>query len=208
MLSAGAGVLSASVALGCGACCCDFIWLLLFSGNLSSANFSGIQDYGKTFLKNYRIAGGPQRAAQLGFEYRDPDFWFFGTTLNYFSHAFIDINPLTRTANFRTDFDGFPLLDYEPELARELLKQEQFGDYFLLNAIGGKSWRIKDKYLGLFVSLNNILDQLYKTGGYEQSRNANFTSLQEDREREMPVFGNRYWYGYGTTYFANLYVRF
>ena len=175
---------------------------------LSSANFSGIQDYGKTFLKNYRIAGGPQRAAQLGFEYRDPDFWFFGTTLNYFSHAFIDINPLTRTANFRTDFDGFPLLDYEPELARELLKQEQFGDYFLLNAIGGKSWRIKDKYLGLFVSLNNILDKLYKSGGYEQARNANFRTLKEDTDRDLPLFGPKYWYGHGTTFFANISFRY
>ena len=118
------------------------------------------------------------------------------------------MSPLLRTANFATDTDGLPLENYDAQLARKYLKQENLGNYFLLNAIGGKSWKLGDYYVGVFISLNNILDQLYKTGGYEQSRNANFTSLQEDRQRETPVFGNRYWYGYGTTYFANLYVRF
>lgn len=175
---------------------------------LSSATFSGIQDYGKTFINNYRLSGGPQRAAQFGFEYRDPDYWFFGTTLNYFPHAFIDINPLTRTANFQTDFDGMPLLDYDEDLAKKLLKQEDFGDYFLLNAIGGKSWRLKDKYLGFFVSLNNILDKLYKSGGYEQARNANFRTLKEDIDRDLPLFSPKYWYGQGTTFFANVSLRY
>jgi hypothetical protein len=64
----------------------------------------------------------PQRAAQVGFEYRDPDFWWFGTTVNYFSHAFSDISPLTRTANFLTDVDGLPLLNYDSNIAREPFK--------------------------------------------------------------------------------------
>ncbi|HSI68988.1 MAG TPA: carboxypeptidase-like regulatory domain-containing protein, partial [Gillisia sp.] len=55
---------------------------------LTSDSFEEAVDYGISMLRNYRIAGGPQRAAQIGFEYRDPDFWWFGTTVNYFSHAF------------------------------------------------------------------------------------------------------------------------
>ena len=175
---------------------------------LTSNSFAGNVNYGETRLKNYRLANGPQQALQLGFEYRDPNYWWFGFTANYFANAFINVSPLLRTANFATDTDGLPLENYDAQLARKYLKQENLGDYFLLNAIGGKSWKLGDYYVGIFISLNNILDQLYKTGGYEQSRNANFTSLQEDRQRETPVFGNRYWYGYGTTYFANLYVRF
>ena len=27
-------------------------------------------------LKDYKVAGGPQRAASIGFEYRDPKYWF------------------------------------------------------------------------------------------------------------------------------------
>ncbi|TBW27857.1 TonB-dependent receptor [Gramella sp. KN1008] len=175
---------------------------------LSSSTFSSNLDYGKAYLKNYHLPGGPQTAAQIGFEYRDPDFWWFGTTLNYFSNAFIDINPLTRTANFQRDYDGLALLEYDPVTASELLKQEKFNDYLLVNAVGGKSWRIRDKYLGTFISLNNIFNVLYKSGGYEQGRNANYRSLKEDMSRELPLFAPKYWYGQGTTFFANVYLRF
>ncbi|MFN4761905.1 carboxypeptidase-like regulatory domain-containing protein [Gillisia sp. Q332] len=184
-----------------------------FSNNpnlyLTSDDFEEAVNYGTSYLKNYRIAGGPQRAAQLGFEYRDPGFWWFGTTVNFFSHAFADVSPLTRTSNFLTDSDGLPLLDYDPDVARSLLKQEQFDNYILVNAIGGKSWLLKGGYyLGFFVSLNNVFDVLYKTGGFEQSRNANFRTLKADLEREQPIFGSRYWFGNGATYYANIYVRF
>ncbi len=175
---------------------------------MTSASFTGVVDYGISYLKNYRLAGGPQRAGQIGVEYRDPDYWWFGASLNYFSHAFIDVNPLTRTANFNTDYDGLPILEYDAEIARNLLSQEQFDHYFLVNMVGGKSWRIKDKYLGFFLSVNNVLDELYKSGGFEQARNSNYRTLKEDRDREMPVFGNKYWYGYGTSFFANVYLRF
>tara|TARA_R100001369_G_scaffold29172_4_gene52595 strand:+ start:82299 stop:85109 length:2811 start_codon:yes stop_codon:yes gene_type:complete len=176
--------------------------------SLTSDDFINTLEYGQANLKNYRIAGGPQHAAQIGFEYRDPNYWWFGTTLNYFSHAFADVSPLSRTSNFATDSDGMPLLNYDMNKAKEFLKQEQFQDYFLVNAVGGKSWRVKDYYLGFFVSINNILDEVYKTGGFEQSRNANYNTLKEDKEREQPVFGSKYWYGTGTTYYANAYVRF
>ena len=176
--------------------------------SLSSATFEEAKDYGKAYLKNYRLAGGPQRAGQLGFEYRDPDYWWFGGTINYFSHAFIDINPLSRTANFQTDFDGFPLLDYDAEIARELLRQEQFDDYYLVNLVGGKSWRIKDKFLGFFMSVNNLLDREYKSGGFEQARNSNYRTLKEDMDRDMPLFGNKYWLGYGSSFFVNISLRF
>ncbi len=175
---------------------------------LTSDDFIEAQDYGESKLKNYRIAGGPQRVAQIGFEYRDPNYWWFGTSLNYFSHAFADISPLARTDNFATDSDGLPLLNYDENIARDLLRQEQFDDYFLLNAVGGKSWKIKDYYIGFFMSINNILDEVYKTGGFEQSRNANYRTLKEDRDREQSVFGTKYWYGTGASYYGNVYIRF
>ncbi|MEP6261152.1 MAG: carboxypeptidase-like regulatory domain-containing protein [Gillisia sp.] len=175
---------------------------------LTSDSFTESINYGISNLKNYRVAGGPQRAAQIGFEYRDPNFWWFGTTVNFFSHAFINVSPLTRTSNFLTDVDGLPILNYDERTARGLLKQEQFDDYVLVNAIGGKSWRIKSNYLGFFVSLNNLLDVVYKTGGFEQSRNANYPTLKEDRERDHPLFGSKYWYGTGASYYANVYYRF
>ncbi len=173
-----------------------------------TGNLEGIKDYGKTALEGYRIAGGPQNAVQLGFEYRDPNFWWFGTTANYFSNAYIDISPFARTSNFNQDTDGLPFNDYDENIARELLRQEQFDDYILVNAVGGKSWKVKDYYIGFFATINNIFDKEYKTGGFEQARNGNYRLLQEESQRDTPIFGPRYFYGFGTSYYLNVYVRF
>lgn len=173
----------------------------------SFTNENGI-DFGPSTLKNYKIAGGPQKAYSFGFEYRDPDYWWVGATANFFTNTYVDISPLTRTRNFYLDSDGLPFNDYDPEIARQLLKQERFDDYMVVNLIGGKSWKINDYYIGFFASVNNLLDKAYKTGGYEQGRNANYQQLKDDASNDTPVFSPKYWYGRGATYFANVYFRF
>ena len=164
---------------------------------------------GTTKLKNYHVAGGPERAYQLGIEYRDPKFWWVGLTTNYYSNAYLDINNLARSDNFSSDFDGQPFNNYDPEVAKELLKQEKFDDYFLVNVIGGKSWKIKQYYVGFFASINNALDQEYVTGGFEQGRKSSYRDLKEDKLLEYgPIFGPRYFFGTGGSYYVNVYVRF
>lgn len=175
---------------------------------ITSDDFVDPQFYGKSYLKDYRVAGGPQQAYQIGFEYRDPAFWWFGASANYFNSAYIDVSPLARTKNFYLDNDGMPFSDYDPERARALLKQEKFDDYMLLNVVGGKSWKVDKYFIGFFASINNVLDKQYKTGGFEQGRNANYKTLTSDSSNDTRVFGPKYWYGYGTTYYLNLYVRF
>lgn len=178
---------------------------------LTSSSFTsedGSIDYGEANLKDYKVAGGPQTAASIGFEYRDPDYWWFGATANFFSNAYIDINPLTRTKNFYLDTDGLPFNDYDEDLARELLKQEEFDNYMVVNLVGGKSWKIDDYYIGFFASVGNLFDKEYKTGGFEQGRNANYRELKDDNANPKRVFGPKYWYGRGTNYFVNVYFRF
>jgi hypothetical protein len=175
---------------------------------LSSSDFTAGLDFGEANLKDYKIAGGPQHAFSLGFEYRDPNYWWFGTTANFMSNAYVDVSPLTRTENFYLDTDGLPFPDYDPVLAKELLRQEKFDSYMVWNAVGGKSWKVGDKYISLFVSLNNILNTQFKTGGFEQGRNANYQSLKEDVNAPKRRFGPKYWFGRGTTYFMNLNLRF
>ena len=175
---------------------------------LSSSDFTDGLDFGEANLKDYKIAGGPQRAFSLGFEYRDPNYWWFGTTANFMSNAYVDVSPLTRTENFYLDTDEIPFPDYDPALAKELLRQEKFDSYMVWNAVGGKSWKVGDKYISLFVSLNNILNTQFKTGGFEQGRNANYQSLKEDVNAPKRRFGPKYWFGRGTTYFMNLNLRF
>ncbi|WP_238987201.1 TonB-dependent receptor [Confluentibacter flavum] len=174
---------------------------------LSSDRFENVY-LGKSYLKNYKLAVGSQQAYSVGFEYRDPDYWWFGATANFFKNTYVDVSPLTRTKNFYTDVDGQPFIDYDDDLARALLKQERFDDYMVVNLVGGKSWKVNQYYIGFFASVNNLLDEVYKTGGFEQGRNANYRQLRDDQALDKPVFGAKYWYGRGANYFLNLYVRF
>ncbi len=159
-------------------------------------------------MKDYRVAGGPQTAYSVGFEYRDPDYWWFGATANFFDNAYVDVSPLARSTDFYTDADGLPYNDYDPALAKELLRQEKFDNYMVVNLIGGKSWKIGDKYIGFFASVGNLLDKKYKTGGYEQGRKADYRALRDDVALTKRTFGPKYWYGRGTNYFVNVYLRF
>ena len=176
--------------------------------SLDAGFVDGFKDFGQSKLKNYKLASGPQNAYSVGFEYRDPDFWWFGVSANFFSNTYVDVSPLTRSSNFTTDFDGNVFNDYDEDLARELLKQERFDDYMSVNLVGGKSWKLGKYYVGLFASINNVLNEVYKTGGFEQGRNANYRELRKDKALDTPVFGSKYWYGRGATYFLNLNVRF
>lgn len=174
---------------------------------LTSSSFDRTKTF-KSNLKDYKVAGGPQQAYSVGFEYRDPDYWWFGATANFFSNTYVDVSPITRTENFYQDSDGLPFNDYNEGIARELLKQEEFDDYMVVNLTGGKSWKIGDYYIGFFASVNNLLDEVYKTGGFEQGRSANYQQLLEDNSNPKRRFGPKYWYGRGTTYFLNVNFRF
>jgi len=162
-------------------------------------------DFGRAYLKNYKQSGTPQQAYSFGLEYRDPKFWWIGGNINYLAESYIDVSPISRTSQFYINpANGFPFPEATSERGNELLKQEKFNPVTLLSLSGGKSWRIHKKYVGLFASVNNVLDLMYKTGGFEQARNANFRALNQDVSSGTASFGPRYYYGYGRTYFLNL----
>lgn len=170
-------------------------------------------DFGQAYLKNYRVPGTPQQAYSLGLEYRDPHFWWIGVNGNFLADNYLDVSALLRTENFFQDPNdplGLPFADIDQATAEGLLKQEKLDDFFLMNVTGGKSWRFGKTTLGVFASVNNVLDELYKTGGFEQSRNANYRELNQDANNPggVPAFGPKYFYGYGRTYFVNLYIQF
>lgn len=177
----------------------------------TATNLNPIQDFGEAFMKDYRLPGTPQTAASFGIEYRDPKFWWIGANINYLGNNYLDIAPLLRTNSFfknPTDLNGFPFPEANDKRAKELLKQERLADLNLLNLVGGKSWRVKGKTFGLFASVNNVLDKIYKTGGFEQARNANFRQYNNDVTSGTPSFAPRYFYGFGRTYFVNLFLNF
>jgi hypothetical protein len=168
-------------------------------------------EYGETYLKDYKISGMPQQAYSFGVEYRDPKFWWIGANANYLSDNYLDVSNIKRTNNYYTSADNAGLLQpIDQTLADKYLTQEKFDPFTLINLVGGKSWRIQQKYtIGLFANVNNVFDVTYKTGGFEQSRNATYRQDYEDHQSTGPsVFAPKYFYGYGRTYMVNIYLTF
>ena len=180
----------------------------------ASQGLSPLVNLGESNLKNYRQPGMPQQAYALGIEYRDPKFWWVGANVNYLSDTYLDVSSVLRTQSFvrnPASVTGQPFPEITQSRLDQLLSQEKFDPYTLVNLTGGKSWRVSGKNpvtLGLFATLNNIFDVQYKTGGFEQARNANFRELNQDKASGTPSFAPRYFYGFGRTYFFNFYINF
>ena len=192
----------------------------IYSGNaklkinddaLATTGSNTLIDLGTTYIKDYFQPGMPQKAASFGLEYRAPQFWWIGANVNYLADSYIDISNVLRTNNFTINPSGDTYAGATPDAVREILKQEKFADFTLVNLTGGKSWRISKanrNTVGFFASINNVFDVRYKTGGFEQSRKANFPDLQADNANGTPSFGAKYFYGYGRTAFVNFYINF
>lgn len=172
-------------------------------------NPEGNISLGRADIKNLRLAQGPQTAMAFGIEYRNPKYWWVGATANYLADTYASISTITRTPSFILNPDtGAPFPDATQENVAALLKQQSLDNFYLLNLVGGKSWLIDGKYLSFFLSINNVFDEVFRTGGFEQSRNGNFGQLQQDNLRNDPSFAPRYWYGFGRTFFLNLAIGF
>lgn len=178
----------------------------------SVSNTFPVTNFGKAYLKNYRQPGMPQQAYSFGLEYRDPHFWWIGANVNYLADNYMDVSNVLRTDNFTIDpSTGLSYVGANEETVRKALQQEKFNDFTLVNLTGGKSWRISKKNrntLGFFASVNNLFDVTYITGGFEQSRKATYPDQQQDMASGIRSFGSKYFYGYGRTYFLNVYLNF
>jgi hypothetical protein len=164
-------------------------------------------DYGNSQLKNYKMGGSPQHSISIGLEYRDPKFWFIGANANYLGANFMSVAPILRTQNFVTSSDdiNFP---YDKSLADSYLKQQKLNSYYLVNLLGGKSWRIQKKMGGFFASINNLFDRAYETQGFEQSRKVTYSELYQDYQQKARSFGPKYFYGMGRTFLITIYMKF
>ncbi len=170
---------------------------------------TGNVDLGRASIKGYKLAQGPQQAFALGINYRDPKYWWVGTTANYMTSNYGNISTITRTESFYIDPEtNAPFPDATDENVSKLLTQKPLDSFYLLNLVGGKSWLKNGKYISVFASINNVFDAVFRTGGYEQSRNGNFGQLQQDNLSGTPSFAPKYWYGYGRTYFLNVAFSF
>ncbi len=166
-------------------------------------------DLGTAAIKDYKLAQGPQKAFAFGVEYRDPKYWWLSATTNYLANNYANISTITRTQSFFINpetGENFP--NATQDNVAKLLAQNRLDNFYLLNLVGGKSWIVDGKYISVFASINNVFDTVFRTGGYEQSRNGNYGELSQDNLSGTPSFAPKYWYGYGRTYFLNVAVSF
>ncbi len=168
-------------------------------------------NYGTSYLKNYRLAAGPQTAFSLGVDYRNQKQWSAGVNANYFDHSHVQIAPMRRTDQFvidPTSPNQSPYQDINETDLKRHLKQERLNSLVLVNVKLTKSWKINRKTLGFFSSIHNVLDRITKVAGQEQNRAANYKQQSSDRNSPPHPFANQYIYGFGRQYLLNIYYQF
>ena len=192
--------------------------------------YRGTDYWGTANIKNYKIAGTPQKAASLGIRYNSPKYWWAGISANYLADQYLDFSALNKTAVLYTDpLTGDNYSGVTPELIQQITAQKKFDNQLMFNANFGKSYLLGKYRMGISLTLNNFINtdwfktanfkhlglkklfegnRNYVTGGYEQGRIVNFPDALEELNRATPYFGPKLWYDRGSTFFANVYLRF
>lgn len=188
-----------------------------FTSNANVSTFDDLNGFrgedfwkGQANIKDYKVAGTPQKAFSFGLKYNSPKYWWVGASANYLMDQYLDFSALNKTPYMYLDPNtNDPYAGVTPELIQQLTAQKKFDDQFMLNANAGKSFLIGKYRMGISVSVNNILNNRnYVTGGFEQGRNVRFPDALADSNKEYPSFAPKLWYDRGTTFFTNVYLRF
>lgn len=147
------------------------------------------------YWNNYKVGGMPQTAATLGIKYNSPKYWYIGINGNYVADIYMDPNPDRRT---ESALNGF--VDTDPQVA-QIIDQEKLANGYSINLFAGYSYRMKGgRYMRINVTINNLTNNTkFITGGFEQLR---YDAANIDR------FPNRYGYGFGLNYFAQISYQF
>lgn len=191
-----------------------------------------INELGEVYIKNYRVASGPQVAATIGLQYRHPKFWSISVNANYFGENYLNTSPFRRFAGIA---DG-PILAYNNVLnaldatsapadqildqsvldeqlgfsLQDVFLQEKFDPAYTVDLYARKSWKIGGRYIVVSASVNNILNNIFRSGGFEQLRTRyEFRDRNEDGTSELVnLFPPKYYYAYGRSYFLTFSISF
>lgn len=156
------------------------------------------------YYNGYKIPGSPQRAYNLGLEYRSPHYWWLSLNGNLLSHHYASLNPGKHSDVF--------IVSAPPdsqEFIDKLLHQERFSSEFFINLSIGKSWRVHKNNILASLNINNLLNNTQiKTGGFEQGYLGSYDKAFKESHQTNPKWGNRYWYQQGVSFFANIIYKF
>lgn len=161
------------------------------------------------YIDGMKESGTPLSAYSLGLDYNIKG-WFFSINGNYYNRGFIDFSTYRRLGNVlgvtqetsgTVNEDGTTATVAIPE-------QEEFDGGFMLDLSIGKYIRLKKgRSLSINLTLNNVTNNTdMKTGGYEQSRDDNYS---DGTERSYVFSRNsKYYYAQGINGFLNIGYRF
>lgn len=186
--------------------------LLLYTEDDASAQnlgfVNGAKDLGVANIQDKKLSVGPQQAFSIMLAYNDPSYWRIRVSVNHFRNNYVDIAPIRYTSNFTNEINGSPIANVNEDLLDLFRQQERLNNFTLINLSGGKSWRLNTGYLSVYWSVQNVLDVNYRTGGFASGRAANYSEQLNEYNRELPLFGSRYFVGNGRTFFTGLYYSF
>ncbi|MFA9290326.1 MAG: carboxypeptidase-like regulatory domain-containing protein [Solirubrobacteraceae bacterium] len=162
------------------------------------------RDLGKSYIKNNNIPGSAQQAYTLGIKYQSPKYWWLGLSGNFLGSNYSNFSYLLRTNSF---VNSAPYIPTEEEV-RGLLKQEEFESQILFNLNFGKSFKFGGYYLSFYGTINNLLNNRdYISGAFEQARLTDYVAFKDDKTSQNPLFGSRYWFDVGRTYFLTISLK-
>jgi hypothetical protein len=168
-------------------------------------NSLGVQDFGRLNLEGSPLSNGPARAFSLAISYRDPKYWWLSMSMNSLGLTYVGPSYIRRTKDFLLDPDT-QLASGTQRDAALLLKQFSLPSFYIVNLVGGKSWLKKGRYVSLFLSVNNLFNTQFSSGGYQQSRKGYLQGYQDDQRSGQPSFDTKYWNGASRTFFLNMMI--
>jgi hypothetical protein len=168
---------------------------------VSSDNDASVLEKSEVYVKNFKVARTPQRAAAVHISYR-PGSFFATISAHYMDKRWMSFNPIRRT------YGALALLDTMSVMRSQITEQTQLPTMFTLGALLGQSFRwysVKNKSpknILCILSVNNILQSgPVLAGGYEQLR-FDVTRLNVNK------FPPKYFLGYGFNFSATISFTF
>jgi len=161
--------------------------------NGTDLNFEKNYANEKVYWKNYFVAGSPQAAGTFGIKFNH-DYWWVNINANYFDKIYCAVNPDRRTPSAVTGTT--------PEQYQKITAQERIKGQFTLDVSVSKSWRIKRYTIGFNINVTNITNNKnLVTSAWEAYR-------FDYKEYNPSLFQNKYYYAFGTTFFAGFNFTF
>jgi CarboxypepD_reg-like domain len=164
---------------------------------------------GQANMEGMKVGGSAQKAASVGLKYSSPNYWWAAINANYLWDNQLEPPVAVLQPKFTQNPNNSMPYDINKDDLKRILSPTVLPNAFFINLNAGKSWVMGKLQLLLTANMNNVFNQRnYVTGGYQQSRLSNYPDYSQDFNSKTPMYGPKYWYQQGRSYFINLQIKF